>query len=356
VVNGVLTIPLSGISFGSSQTAAPRAHRLSEFVAGPENALAVAAFGPLLDSTSSGFSPLVLYGPHGSGKSHLARGLAEWWRRHAPDAAAECLSGAEFARQYADALSASRLEAWRSKVRGAALFILDDLSQLTDKRPAQQELLHVLDALADNGALVVVTARTFPGQWPVLLPALRGRLSAGLPVPLAFPARAARRAILERFAAARGVSLPAATLDGLAAGLHGSVPMLISAMLELELAASVEGHAVDSKRVRQLVTERTAAVQPTLRQIAGLTARYFGLKIADLKSPARRRTLVASRGVAMYLARQLTTNSLGQIGKYFGGRDHTTVLYGYRRTEELLHRDRAIRQAVAELKKFLASS
>ncbi len=356
MVNGVLTIPLSGISFGSSQTATARAHRLSEFVAGPENALAVAAFGPLLDSTPGGFSPLVLCGPHGSGKSHLACGLAEWWHRHSPEATVECLTGAEFARQYADALGTSRLEAWRAKVRGAGLFILDDLSELGDKRPAQQELLHVLDALADNGALVVVTARTFPGHWPVLLPALRGRLSAGLAVPLAFPAQAARRVILERFAAVRGVSLPPSTFDGLAAGLHGSVPTLISAMLELELTASVQGHAVDSKHVRQLMIERTGAVQPTLRQVAGLTARYFGLKVADLKSPARRRTLVASRGVAMYLARQLTTNSLGQIGRYFGGRDHTTVLYGCRRTGELLHRDRAIRQAVTELKKLLASS
>lgn len=330
-----------------------RARRLSEFVAGPENALAVTALAPLLDSTSSEFSPLVLCGPHGSGKSHLACGLAEWWQRHFPDSAAECLSGAEFARQHADALGTSRLEAWRSRIRGTGLFILDDLGELADNPAAQKELLHTLDVLADNGIPVVITARTFPGHWPVLLPALRGRLSSGLAVPLAVPARAARRVILERIAAARGISLPATTLDSLSAGLHGSVPTLIAAMMELDLTAAVEGRAVDSEQVRKFVTARPGAAEPTLRQIAGLTARYFDLKIADLKSPARRRKLVTSRGVAMYLARQLTTNSLGQIGKYFGGRDHTTVLYGCRRTEALLHRDRAIRQAVAKLKKLL---
>ena len=208
MVNGVLTIPLSGTSFGLSHAAGARATRLSHFVAGPENALAAAALAPFLDRTSSCYSPLVLYGPAGSGKSHLACGLADWWRHHFPDVSVVYLSGAEFAREYADALAKSRLEAWRDEVREAELFILDDLGELGDKRPAQQELLHVLDALHERAALVVVTARTLPAQWPVLLPALRGRLSVGLAVSLAFPARDARRVLLERLAAGRGVSLP----------------------------------------------------------------------------------------------------------------------------------------------------
>ena len=355
MVNGVLTIPLSGTSLRSSHTAGARAIRLSQFIAGPENALAAAALAPFLDRTSSCYSPLVLYGPAGSGKSHLACGLADWWLHHFPEVFVTYLSGAEFAREYADALANSRLEAWRDELRGAGLFILDDLGELGGKRPAQQELLHVLDVLDDRGALVVVTARTLPAQWPILLPALRGRLSVGLAVSLAFPARDARRVLLERLAAGRGVSLPPNALDGLAAGLEGNVPTLISAILELELAACTQGQSVDRERVRQFVTDRSRTASPTLRQIAGLTAKYFGLTVLDLKSPARRRALVASRGVAMYLARQLTTSSLGQIGTFFGGRDHTTVLYGCRRTEKLLCRDRAIRQAIAELKNLLMS-
>ncbi|MEX0677933.1 MAG: helix-turn-helix domain-containing protein [Pirellulales bacterium] len=356
MVNGVLTIPLSGISFGSSQAADARAIRLSQFVAGPENALVAAALGPFLDSRATCYSPLVLCGPHGSGKSHLACGLADWWRRHFPDASLVCLTGSEFAREHTAAMAEGRLEAWRAEVRGAGLFVLDDLGELVDKRSAQRELLHALDALSDSGGLVVVTARTLPGHWPVLLPALGGRLSAGLAVSLAFPARPARRVLLQQLAAGRGVSLRPEALDGLAAGLEGGVPTLISAILELELAACAQGQSIDSERVRQFVSERDGAAKPTLRQIAGLTAKYFGLKVSELKGPARRRSLAAGRGVAMYLARQLTNSSLGQIGSYFGGRDHTTVLYGCRRTEKLLHRDRATRQAVTELKKLLASS
>lgn len=356
MVNGVLTIPLSGTSIGSSHENDPRAGRLSEFVAGGENALAVAAMAPFLDRAPTHFSPLVLYGPHGSGKTHLACGLAQWWRQRFADASVHYLSGSEFARQFAAALNDGGLDAWRAELRGAQLIVLDDLGELADKRAAQLELLHALDVLADRGALVVVTARTLPNHWPLLLPALRGRLAAGLAVPLALPARAVRRILLERLAAERGVSLSGRTLDALAAELQGSVPTLLAAILELELTARADGQPVDHERARQLVARRAGTTKPALGQIARVTAKYFGLKVSDLKSPVRRRPLVAGRSVAMYLARQLTSSSLGQIGTFFGGRDHTTVLYGCRRTENLLRRDRAVRQAVAELKRTLAST
>jgi chromosomal replication initiator protein len=104
------------------------------------------------------------------------------------------------------------------------------------------------------------------------------------------------------------------------------------------------------------VAARVVAKLPSLRDIACLTAKYFGLKLSDLKSPLRRQPLVTARGVAMYLARQLTDKSLEQIGAFFGGRDHTTVINGCRRTEEMLNRDRSTRQAIAELKKLLVGS
>jgi chromosomal replication initiator protein len=125
--------------------------------------------------------------------------------------------------------------------------------------------------------------------------------------------------------------------------------------LELELAAHV-GEKVDAHRVRQFVAEHDSEKMPSLRDIAYLTARYFGLKLSDLKSPLRRQPLVTARGVAMHLARQLTKLSLQQIGAFFGGRDHTTVLHGCRRTDKLLKRDRGTRQAILDLKKMLIPS
>ena len=155
-------------------------------------------------------------------------------------------------------------------------------------------------------------------------------------------------------------------LDKLAAAVPGGVPALVAAIAELELAARVSGQLasgvlatgqqVDSRRVRELIEHQNSASAPTVREIARLVARHFGLKLADLKSPQRQRSLVAARCVAMYLARQLTSASLSEIGDYFGGRDHTTVLHGCRRTEKLLTRDVAVRQAVADVRRGLASA
>ncbi len=131
------------------------------------------------------------------------------------------------------------------------------------------------------------------------------------------------------------------------------MPALVSALLELELETRMSGTAIDQQRVRQFVAERRSANMPSLRDIACLTARYFGLTLAQLKSPLRRQPLVAARGVAMVLSRDLTNKSLEQIGAFFGGRDHTTVLHGCRRTEKLFRRDRGTRQAIVELKRLL---
>lgn len=354
MVNGVSLIPLSGMNFDPACSRESGAGRFSEFVAGPENALAAAVLQPFLACAPTHASPLVLYGPHGCGKSHLALGLAELWHRHYPHIGVVCSGGADFARQYAAAAADGRLAPWRAEVRSAGLFVVDDLGELGDKRPAQQELLRTLDALDDSGALAVVTARSLPSHWPVLLPALRGRLSAGLVVPLAYPARGARRVILERLAAARNVAVSARALDCLADGLEGSVPALVAALLELEVTGARDRQPVDAKSIRQFVAGRSGAPKPTLREIGSVTAKYFALKLSDLKSPARRRSLVVGRGVAMFLARQLTANSLEQIGSFFGGRDHTTVLHACRRTEKLLRRDRTTRIAVAELLQLLA--
>lgn len=352
MVTGVFTIPLPGLAARSSTAAV---ERLGEFVAGPENSLAATAIRPFLDGVATDYNPLVLYGPHGSGKSHLAHGLAAWWRLNFPASRVICQTAAEFAEAHTAALADGRLEAWRDELRAVALLIVEDLGQLVSKRAAQEELLHAVDELVERGALVVVTARALPNHAPGLLSSLRSRLSAGLAVPLALPGASARAAILERVAAVRGISLPKRTVRSLAQGLAGSVPELIAALLELELQSQMTAGSASPASLATFLSERDRTETPELRDVARLTARYFGLKVADLKSPLRRQPLVAARNVAMYLARQLSGKSLKQIGEFFGGRDHTTVIYGVGRVEKLLRRDRATRQAVTDLKKLLVA-
>jgi len=161
--------------------------------------------------------------------------------------------------------------------------------------------------------------------------------------------------IVENVAAARGLRLsrPAAYL--LADSVASNVPGLVGTLFEFA-SAHDQGAELDVSQVRGFLMQRSAAEPPTLRSIATHTAKYFDLTLADLKSPLRRQALVAARGVAFVLARQLTDKSLDQIGAYFGGRDHTTVLHSCRRTEKLSKQDAMLRKALADLKRLLTLS
>jgi chromosomal replication initiator protein len=355
VIDGVITIPLGGRNPGTNPGAKAAALPLGEFIAGPENRLLAYALRLCMEQPDATCSPLVLYGVNGAGKSHIVLGLIDWWSQHRPAAPARLVPAAEFAREYAAAQKQHRLEEWRRSLESLALVVIEDVGQLAGKAAAQQELLQLLDALADREALVIVTARSLPSHAPALSVALRSRLGGGLAVHVSLPGAQTRREIVQRLAQARGLQVSHRALRGLADSWAANVPMLASAVAELELASRIKGEPADARHAGQLVGRRKTA-KTALREIATLVAKYFGLSLADLRSPKRRQPLVAGRGVAMYLARQLTDKSYQEIGAYFGGRDHTTVLHGCRRTASLVARDRVTRQAVNDLTRLLHAS
>jgi chromosomal replication initiator protein len=379
-VNHVVTIPLTGRANTSQIPAAglTRPQHLREFLVGPENQLIAAALqyfyrqacgaraaGELNfevqpasnDSATNAelHSPLFLHGPPGTGKSHLACGLAELWRANRPDETVVYVTGADYWRGLSDSFENRSTDAWRAHDRAADLFVLEDFGPLAMKPAAQVELLHTLDALADRGAHVIVTSRLPLSQMMTLLPGLASRLAGGLCLGLNLPSSGTRRAIVDRLAAERGTDIAPAARRALADGLRGSVPELFGALASLEHAARVDGDPIEMARVQQYLAGKSGTRTPTMRGIAAHTAKHYALKVQDLKSPSRRRSVVMARDVAMYLARQLTGQSLEQIGEYFGGRDHTTVLHGCRKAEQLAKSDPATRSAVERLHEALAS-
>ena len=193
------------------------------------------------------------------------------------------------------------------------------------------------------------TGSVAPGDSPELSSTLRSRLTGGLVVPLAAAGFEARCEILRRLAHRRHLNLTAEAVELLAGEFRGTVPDLAGAVARLEMAARLQARPVNVADVRGLIRQRGQGPAPRVSDIAQVTARHFSLKLSDLRSPSRRQAVVKARGVAMYLARQMTGESLGEIGRYFGGRDHTTVLHGCRKTEGLLKSEPAIHQAVAQL-------
>ncbi len=353
MVNGVVTIPFPGppLCDDSSTLDGRQRPAALDFFAGPENCLVEPAVLGVLGRLTTPFNPLVLYGPSGTGKSHLVRGIVAAWKTSFPQSRVIYTNGVDFAREMADAFEAQSVEDFRAKYRGAALAIFEDLSELAAKPAAQEELIYTLDAILQHGGQVLATAASAPQEIGGFAPALQSRLAAGLCLPLAPPGPDTRRAILERWSALREFQLADSILKLLAEGLAGTVPELLGAMLQLEVPARQAGRSVDARHVREFLSRRDSALRPKLRDIAVSTAQHFSLRLRDLRGSSRRRPIVAARDVAIYLCRQLTRESLSRIGDYFGGRDHTTVLHACRKTEEQIEADPAIQQAIDQLQR-----
>jgi chromosomal replication initiator protein len=242
------------------------------------------------------------------------------------------------------------------------LYVLDDLQDLQHKPGAQQELATLLDVLADRRAIVLVTTSELPGSGSRLLPALCSRLAGGLLVPLVAPGFAARQLLVQRLAAKAGCELTSDAVDLLAAGPDNSrergvtVPWLQHALEQLGRAGLQNQDRIERKDVELWWDQLQRDRQPTFRVMASKVARYFAVTTQQLRGPSRRSQVVRARGVAMLLARRLTGESLHTIGRYFGDRDHTTVLHACRKTEELQQTDPAMALALEELNEQIAST
>lgn len=356
MVDGVIDIPLPGRSLESAADDSG-AIEARHFLAGPENHLVETVVRSVIEEPVNGYNPLVFYGPSGTGKSHLAHGLADAWKARNRRQRVVCTTAVDFARELADAIETQGVDEFRAKHRSAGFLVIEDLGMLATRKSGkinvQEELICTIDALAAEDRWVIVTASVPPTALPGILPALQSRLMSGLLLPLFPPGAEARLAILEQLASVRDISLPEPVARVLADGLAVTAPELAGSLLQFTSPARFQNDPFDLESARRYVAKRTGKHRPTLHEIALATARHFSLRLSDLRSPVRRRALVVARGVVVYLARQLTEESLDKIGDYFGGRDHSTVMHSCRKTEELIGCDPAVREAVEQLKSSL---
>ncbi len=273
-----------------------------------------------------------------------------------PDHQVIVVNGNDFARSYANAVDTDSLATFRRKARAADLFVLDDVQLLGPKPAAQGELVRTIDALQEQDNSILITINQVPALDDALTPMLQSRLSAGLTVPLTAPGPAARKLLLQRLAQLHEVQISESAIELLANSSVGqssapmTVPQLNHAVLQLgQDPAGSTAAVVDVEAVRQFLYEQLQHQQPTLRSISTMVAQHFSLRTQELRGPSRRRHVVRARGIAMSLAWKLTGKSLDAVGRYFGNRDHTTVLHACRRTENLQQTDPAVGKAMEEL-------
>ena len=322
------------------------------FLAGEENALALASVSSLARGEGEGLSPLVLHGPSGVGKSRLMTGLVAERLIRRPESAVAEIAGEAFAALCGDA--SARPGGWsevRARFRHVDLLAIDGLEALIRVPPSLDELTHTLDALEARGASVAVTARTAPGQWTDWPSRLVNRLLGGLSVRVDPPGLASRRRYLLDRARVQGIALAADAVDALADSADG-YRTLDGWLARLSLAARVERRPLDWPLVEPFLADEATPPPPapSLEAIARAVALRFGVSLRDLRGDARQPQYVEPRHLAMHLARAYTTFSFVAIGRYFGGRDPATVRHACKAADSRLATDPAlasVAQAIA---------
>lgn len=359
MVDGVITIPFPAVPrTGAEVFPAPVVRRQfvsRPFIAGPENTLAAVAVLSVGLGSGFAYNPIVLYGPPGVGKSHLAAGLVSVARQTFVGARIAHVVAVDFAREFVEAIETSSADEFFARYRLLDLLVIEDLHLLANRTAAEEALVCIVDDLMNRDGRLVVTLPSAPGAQSALSPALVSRLTSGLAIPLAQPGLGARQEVLHAAAEGRGVELSSAALRRLAEALDGTVRELQGAIAQIELygqvnqESSVERFLLD--RLANPVGRRLGAAE-----IAQATARHFGMKVSELQGASRQRHIALARGVAMYLVREHTDVSLAKIGGYFGRRDHTTVLHAWRKIKKLLDGDLEVRRSVEVLRQTLVRS
>ncbi|MBL8769776.1 MAG: chromosomal replication initiator protein DnaA [Phenylobacterium sp.] len=320
------------------------------FVSGPANEFAFAVARRVASWADGHFNPVMFHGPYGFGKTHLLNALAWEAMRTQPSRRVVYLSAERFTTTFVNAIQTRQTAAFKDELRNADLLLIDDVHFVAGKTQTQEELFHTLIALVDDGRRVVLTADRSPTELSEMEPRLRSHLQAGLVCGIEPADRSLRLGILERklhTLAQQGGFVPAAraeVLQFLADRFTDSVRELEGALNTLiarvggDIARLGLDEAQAILRPHLSVTERKVTVD----MIQKAVAEHYALKQADLISERRARAVARPRQVAMWLAKQITTRSLPDIGRRFGGRDHTTVLHAVRRIEQLKGEDAVI--------------
>ena len=310
-----------------AQNARP-SRRLDDFIAGPGSRLAQAASREMAQAMGSGFNPLVIHGGIGLGKTHLLEGIGLAMKQAHPGVKILQTTAEGFTNGFLDAMRGNSLNAFRSRYRGASALIVDDVHFLAAKRATQDEFLHTFNALIADGAPIILAADHHPRQIARLTDELATRFLGGMVVKVDLPDLPTRRAILEHKALARGVDLPAPVIAYVAEHLRTSVRELEGALHSLIAHAVLTGRKLDLNLAKTALrdTIRHTAQSVALKDVERAVCRLFSLDPEALKSDGRSHGVAHPRMLAMFLARKHTGAAYSEIGRFFGGRNHSTVI------------------------------
>ncbi|GAL96863.1 chromosomal replication initiator protein DnaA [Acetobacter tropicalis] len=327
------------------------------FVVGKPNEFAYACARRVAEKPSSvGFNPLFLYGGVGLGKTHLMHAIgAELLQRG--NVSVAYMSAEKFMYRFIAAIRSQSTMEFKEQLRSVDVLMIDDLQFLIGKDNTQEEFFHTFNALVDAGRQIVVSADKSPSDLSGLEDRLRTRLGCGMVADIHATTFELRISILEAKAAASGVVVPAKVLEFLAHKITSNVRELEGALNRLIAHANLFGRPVTLEATQDVLHDILKAHdrRVTIEEIQKKVAEHWNIRLTDMSSARRARAVARPRQVAMYLAKQLTSRSLPEIGRKFGNRDHTTVMHAVSRVAELMERDAAFAEDVELLRRMLES-
>ncbi len=335
----------------------------SSFIVGASNRLAQAAALQVTEAVADQplrYNPLYLHAKVGLGKTHLLHAIAWEVKRRKPKAKLLYLTAERFMYSFAEALQTRDSVAFKDKIRAIDILLIDDIEFLQG-RTFQQEFCHTLNSLIDGGKQVVVAADCPPMQLESFDARMRSRLSGGLVAEIGALDYDLRCKVLKRRAAEkaeqeRGFGIAEPVIEYLASQLTESGRELEGAITRIHAAFQLTSQPITVESAEQIIGDLIRGKEPKrvkIDDILRVVMKHFGVNRGDLLSSRRNRSIVRPRQIGMYLAKSLTARSLPEIGRRFGGRDHTTVLHAIRKIESLLQGDPSLKEEVEVLKRLL---
>ena len=313
-------------------------HSFDDFVTGESNHLAFSAAQAIAAEAQPRFSPLFIHGSTGQGKTHLLHAIAQHFSAHSPSAPVLYMSAERFMMEFVNAMRANETMMFKARLRAARLLLIDDIQFIAGKGSTQEEFLHTINDLIDAGARIVVTADRAPQLLDSIDARILSRLAGGLVADIRPADLDLRLSILEAKRAIAGdPPVPDAVVDFLARSIRSNIRELEGAFNKLIAYGQLTGRSVDLEFAQSMLADavRANARRITVDEIQKVCAAHYKIDAAEMRSKRRARAVARPRQVAMYLAKKMTPRSLPEIGRIFGGRDHSTVIHAVRTIEEL---------------------
>jgi len=331
-------------------------YTFDRFVIGEGNRAAHAAALAVAEAPSEAYNPLFLHGPPGLGKTHLLAAVAHYLRANAPGLGVRYTTAERFTNEFVAALRSSGTEGFKSRYRDLDVLLVDDVQFLQGKQHTEEEFFHTFNALYEGGSQLVLSADRLPSELSTLAARLRDRFEWGLTVPVDPPDLATRLTVLRRLAREAGVGDGhREALSELAHRIDANIRRLHGALTRVVAHSSLTAKPLSAELIAELIPQGGGGEPTAVEEIQQRVAAAFGISHAELVGTTRAATPLRARQMAMLLTREMTDLSLPQIGRLYGGRDHSTVLNSLRRAQATIDADPELAARIHKLRSAIHS-